>query len=820
MSGVITSQLIYDRYTGVPGGGVTYLKPGVGQISYAVTELYFAWNMDEVRLRFDASDDSFTMLNDADGRTFWDREFQNGDNITIVDTVSNNGNWTIDTISEDGRTVYVTGSLTNETINSCTVHGVTPIGTIDYFFNCIENSETPTYLSKVDSETEQRYTALDVDATEVIHETNFRVLTASRAWVTNEITNADTGETSEVKIIGGGVVNYRQYFTIEHLFKVSPIYTTDLYGNFTDNIAPDYYRGGKSLKYISKIEARFLPGDPEAQHSVEQSTIKGTGAWIDQAAMGRKPEYYVDSVAYSIGGQTAEEIDVNKTVVVTVTYKSVTGEFKNSGTKTTLYFNVCPSDPSDYQDNDRTQIENLFWDSYTAIEGAAAGDGDLKGTGYGCINDCVFTYVDDFTMTAVFTFTAEANLIEYWESKEDLDRWYLISLVTSTADFLTTATNDAVTIKADFNTAEWDKTDATLFEFTGSGLYWYPYPDNGTYGVGDANLLEGDVGFWAIPFRVFNDPDADGNTPTVKEIKVQVLAAKTGSDDFVLEEKIIECDGFRKLDDVQQLDVNETRGFISYEDDPRNGVTVVRDDAEDTATMAAYLLSYGMTARYEDWISAYDSRSVNAEGINAFPDVAKEIENVTQRWANYSGVNGWALKFRFTIVITGTDGNDNVYTSDANMTVKTADQVDWTGVGATSQVLQYFNEAGDTEVNVVVRDGVTLVRCTWTGDWPEPTGAVAYFVSMFAVKASGSIFDQRFASSEIESEDSSPWSPTDADPSAATSYANGNLRINIYETLGVVTSIVVEGYYDSRIYQDINESILFYPRLGPKYVST
>ena len=253
----------------------------------------------------------------------------------------------------------------------------------------------------------------------------------------------------------------------------------------------------------------------------------------------------------------------------------------------------------------------------------------------------------------------------------------------------------------------------------------------------------------------------------------------------------------------------------------RNEVTLARYATGDTATMAAYELNYPLILRYEDWINAIDSQRLNADGVNTVPDVAKGIEDVTMKWANYSGVNGWALKFKLTWIVTGTDGHDNEFYSSIPIEVNTATQIIWSGVaGSPTQSLQYFDEDETEEINCLVRNGVTLVRCTWTGDFPDQPTSSGYYGGMLAVKTtSGTIFDQRFASTEVDSEEDSPWSATAADPSAATSYANGNLRMNIYETLGTVTSIVVEGYFDSTYLGETSEQVMILPRLG-KYTST
>lgn len=823
MSIVITSQKIYNQWTGTGGGGTSFLNQGVTNKIDVEIDFYISWNLTEARLAFDNSDGTISMLNDYDSRTFIEEGFQVDDTITIANSTSNDGDYTISAISEDGRTITVVESMTTENGESVDVHGITPITVVDLYDNFIENAAPEDYTSAVDPNTKMRITAVDVDATEIVHPTNFRARTKYKSWINFDLSDYDTGESTVCTIIGAGITDYKQMFTLNKTLYVTPLYLIDQLSNFTDSVTPDYYKGERSLKYIFKIEGRYTDGTPVADHSVSSTVQKGTGGWFDEANNGRLPEYYVSAISYGFGGSPYDSLNVQGSTNVTMTFKSRTGQFTNTTTDCRLVFFICPDAESDYQlTTDTTLLDNFFFDEVTNAVGAASADGVRYGTARQAITDCTFVYVDANTITATFTFIGGSDLVDYWEGKDDDQRKYVIALSSEDKDVTTTKGTVSNMAKADFNSAFWDKDDTSLFSFVGGGINAFEYPDQGTYGVGSIEGLEGDWWLTRCRFKVYNDPDADGNTPTVKQIKVQVIAYKASNDDFVLEEKLIECESFRKVDDIQQLSVDDSRGFISYDDDSRNEVILERYPTGDTSSTAGYELRYPLILRYENWINAIDSQRLNSDGVNSVPDVAKGIEDVTMKWANYSGVNGWALKFKLTWIITDVTGYDNEFYSSIPIQCNTADQIIWTGIaGLPTQLLEYFDEDETEEIGCLVRNGTTLVRCTWTGDFPDQPTSSGYYGCMLAVRTtSGSIFDQRFASTEIDSEDGSPWSAPDADPSATTSYANGNLRINIYETLGTVTSIVVEGYFDSLYLGETTEEVLILPRLGAKYTST
>jgi len=824
MGVTVTDTRFYNRWTGTGGGGTSYPNQPVTSRMDVEIDFYIAWNLTDARLKFTTGVQTIEMLNDYDTRTFTDEGFKVGDTITVVDSTTNDGDYTITAISEDGRTLTVAEALNSETVESVSIHGVTPVDTIDLSYNMIGNDEAVTYLSKVDTTYRQRITATGVDATDTLHAVSFYVKSKSRGWVNFKLADETTGECDGIEIIGAGVTDYKQAFTITKRFYITPFFTIDQLDNFENNIPPDYYNYGSSLKYVGQIAARFSPDTSVPDHVGTFESDNGNGGWYDEANFGSRPEYYFQSIAYETGGETVDNLSVTDPTVVTIVVKSRSGLFTATTTKVLLSFHLCPDSPDDYQNTpDETMLDNFNFDTVVSLTGAAAAAGMQYGTDRELLSNCTFTRNDAETITIVATVTPNAWLIAYWQTKDDGNRKYAFGFSSDDVTVTETKATKSNVVLCDFNSAFWDKQDTTLFEFNGSGIYCYEYPDTGVYGVGDINGFEGDWWMVKIPFLIDKQSDADGNTPTLKTVKLQVLAVKTGYDDFVLQEKVVQCDSIRKLDGVQQIEIEDDQGLISYDNDPRNIFALLRDDTEDTATQAAFYLQCGIMLRYEWWQSAFDAQVLSENGTNTTPDISKFIRNITQQWSNYSGVNGVSLVLRFTAVVTDNDGNDTEFYSDADITVNTSDQIIWTGASGTPvQSITYYDPDTLELINCLQRNGRTRVVVSFSGsDYANTADASGYYGCMLAVTTSGgSIFTQRFASTETDSEEDSPWSATDVAPSAASSYSNGNLRINIYETLGVITSIVVEGYFDSTYLGESDEMVLILPRLGQKYIST
>ena len=196
-------------------------------------------------------------------------------------------------------------------------------------------------------------------------------------------------------------------------------------------------------------------------------------------------------------------------------------------------------------------------------------------------------------------------------------------------------------------------------------------------------------------------------------------------------------------------------------------------------------------------------------------DIFNDIENVTHRWQNYNNVNGWNLMLRFNCAVEGYDGNLNEYFAETTLKSTNTHLV---VVQGPQNKLQFFVDHDldgvyDAEVNGIAKDeGVkTLVRSTYTGDFSSfPTGMVDNYGYLFYQELGGSIFSRRFASTEIPSEEGSPWEATAADPMATTSRADGNVRINTYGT----GKIVIESYFDPTNFKD--EEYHIFPKLGYK----
>lgn len=918
MSVVITERLFYDEVLDTAGGGVPYAIGNPGDRVKVKVWLYVKWSVEDTRMIFATADDSITLDNKFDLFTWEEKGFKVGDTIVVEDSVSNNGTKTIATM--DGRVITTVQNLVNETADGVSVFGTTPVTALDYLYNLIENEAPETYLSATDPEATQRFTFTGLSASDIVTVVNGLIASESFGWVTNAITVGSTGATNEVTIIGDGITaDHRQKFIITQWY-TNPMWRNDQINNFEDLVAPEDLRGSNALKHIFRTDARFSATDPEVYHTGGITDVDGRTAWHNANALRTRGQYYIDSFQYDIGVNTVDAPDLGEVTDVFITMKSRTGGFVNGQTEVLLGFCICPSDPSVYSNTpDTTMLQNLAADRYLGALGGIGGNGDFFGTAYQVLTNVNFNFIDANTITITFQIdlatALRTNIGTYDETDRRAAYWIAIkdpTLIPTTAD----ATRMSTLV--DFFNFDYNQDNDALVETYSGGLALFGYPDVSINPLGDLGVVEGDPIYAEIGVRV-QSAQVSSVSPTIKKVMMQVLAVKTDETDTVLEETVLDTSTIKKLHAIgttaypQNIDIDQDRGFITYDDDLFNIVKLVRDPDNDVGTKKAYLFQYGFVARYEYWVVNLPTIGVVDNNTQDLP-VGAAVEVVSQKWADYQ-VDGWSLKVRYTIEVEGYDEHVTVFTADAVLTVNDAETVSVDGPDLWSNI-EYIAPDITQEINGLVEDGQTLIKATYydgglqstltlvqaaafngvysigavsmasvtfnpadvpatqaafqaalvaafpgftssvawnggTNTWtvivttvvpgadyigviptfatigpaqtgpsvftPQalgamPVGADEYYGYLFADAPNvGSIFTRRFASTEYESEESTPWEAGPDPGGSISTRADGRVRISVF-----ANKVELSAYFDSTGFSS-NGVILIQPRLGYQY---
>lgn len=435
MSVIITSVTHYDEFTGLAGGGVSYPNGGVMNKMQAVIEFYTFLSRENKNLIFDAAtktitnndpDDTSSFIQNPDGTP----AFRPGMIIEVEDTVSNNGTYTI--ASATATVITTVEALVNETDTDCSFYDDTPITALDFYYNLIDNTAQENYISLTDKGAIQRFTVDGLDATDLATTLNMLVSSASFGWVTNEITNLNTGETSEVTIIGMDITDHKQYFKITHTYWIAPFATRDQLINFQRRFSPDYFADVNALKYICKLDAKFSFTDPDIPHTGKLIDTNGLTNWFDQNNIRSLPDYYVETITYADASDSSsiDVMDFNKVNDVVVTLKSRNGKFVALETVCVLDFVYIPLDVDSYINTPQTTLRQNFMNDRCMITEGTMSTGEYSGTDYQVFGDIDCVFIDANTIELRFEIDMSTFLKDALKLKDDNDRNYFISVTT------------------------------------------------------------------------------------------------------------------------------------------------------------------------------------------------------------------------------------------------------------------------------------------------------------------------------------------------------------------------------------------------------
>lgn len=774
MAFITTSRKFYDQFTGLSGGGVDTLNSCQGDLLTCIIHGYFFWSLENVMLTYVSSTKTISFTSLADQRSWIQQGFQVGDIFRSTATASNNATFTIVTITD--KVITVAESVTDESATNASCFGITPITSIDYFYNLISNNENPNFISKTDVGVPQKYTATGLDAS-IVTPVYAEVGTDSYAWVNDVL----TGNLTQLKIEGVSFAgDYKQKFKITQTFRQTRIWTKDLQFNFLNRIAPAEFQNDNHLRHIFQVAGKFDYNNPVANHIGGIIIDKGFTAWYNQTSAQTRKEYSITSIAYvdSVTSDVLQVIEPTLQTDITININSRSGKFVTGTSKYLLSLFQCPTNNLELQNTSTTLLQNIYEDEVMITSDAAGVNGINYSTDYQSITNAIVAFVNANNVSLTFSVIYSTAIKNYIANKPASDRLYSITVACQDIDITTTKGIDRCNLIADFQNQTYDFRNKDLIGLI-DYIHCFPYPN---YGVAENNTVrgfEGDPAYIEVPFWIETALVANVS-PTLQNVEIQIVATKAGENDFILENKVFDLSAIRKLNDKQTVDIIGDRGFILAEDSPFNRSNVIRYEDGDSGTKIAYKLQYAFVLRYEGWLQAVQSQ----QGANI--DVFKNIENVTERWKIYN-TNGWALKLRFLPSAMGYDGFVTYYTAETDVVI-----IDTPESGPVfEKENQYFNLDG-IEVDYILQNEPTRIVCNFIGDPTVfPVGMTEYAGFAFISDSTGSIFDRRCANTDLIAESDTPFSIDNlpALQNYISQKAENNLRITIFTDRIVLDTI-------------------------------
>jgi YVTN family beta-propeller protein len=537
MSVTLVSLKHYDEFSGTSGGGVDYLLGNIGD--KITTELTFqvSWGTYSKSLVYSASGKTITRSDS--GGSFMADGFKFGDTLTIAGASSNSGNKTITTITP--TVITVSESLTDETVTS-SLHGVTPITAIDYYYNLIENGSVDSYLSLVDNGINQKYTVSGLATSVTGTTTLMQVGTISKAWSQGDC---------YIKTVSFN--SYKQILKVIHNHYIIAPFDTDVFD------------GTKCLKYIAKIDAKFTTLDPVIPHTSSFTQNNGnTGTYGEKFNTGVLANYRKTSITYRNASNeiiTAPSYCEPTSVESIISYlnfdSGIDSNSFSSGTPIVLQLIYKDTDSADLQNTVTNYIYNTKFDRKKLFTGGSSVDGENVGTTSQGLKSITATLLSASSVKLNFTIDLATDFASILNSKPDSNRQFILSAAVCTNTTGSTSAMYRNTVLLDENSFQCSFVDDTLLTLP-EGVKFFEYPNTDLRPFTDFNGWVEDGVISRCRFRLKTADNA-----VLNKLTVQILAQQ---DTFIPPN----ASTFSVGNNNQNMIVNPITNYIfltSYSDD-------------------------------------------------------------------------------------------------------------------------------------------------------------------------------------------------------------------------------------------------------------
>ena len=654
LSIIEVNPLFTDEYTESGGGGVNYL---LGSILDKITcNLQFDiwWNSLNVPMVFSSTNKtitrndvityniptipSFTISNPLPSLSFIRDGFQIGDSITIEGSINNNGSFTITGVTD--KIITVSETLTNETANSISIYGDTPVNSIDYLFNIIENDSPENYISMIDNQTTCKYTISGITTGSAI--TNMKPIGKSKGWVNGNIS-----------IIGKNTTNHVQSFLITHIFFITPAFLSNWLLNIQKSIPPNgLYNNANSVKYIAKINAKYSSTTvtPDQTSNIFSNFKDGNVGFYDEFLNGFGPNYILKSIKFTdvSTALSVDNLQYGRETEVEIHLTSINNKF-TSGCKIVLTQLYCPLLDADYiNTGNNTMQENFYIDRLMLTEGNSPINGEQYGSYYQSIKNAQAIFINSSELKINYTCSFSGHFNTFIGSKTLNNRNYLIIATPQDLTIETTIGTDRNAIICDTNNYTTDNTDSSLFEIIGGDIYFNSYSDGFFDKYTDFKGFVNDYCLATGDFQI-----KTGDNTILKSLIFKIEATKIYENNIVLEQFAVNVNSFLPdIDNIQQIDIVENTPFKVNSNSLFSQIKIQRNNSLDSESYTAYNFVYPFKLRYETWINL----------------ISESYPNGSQDWSYYQS-QGWSIKFNIYAICIDFDNNETDFLHSSNLSV-------------------------------------------------------------------------------------------------------------------------------------------------------
>jgi hypothetical protein len=556
-----------------------------------------------------------------------------------------------------------------------------------------------------------------------------------------------TNNYGTISVKGNGNTPTAQKFTLTHETIITPFFLAGQESDLENGVSPGYLNAASSLKYVTSIDVGRNSNDPNFIETVDFSALDGNVGGYNENFNGNNNDYSVGSVVYKRLDTTVidsiELTDDAQTVEIGVV--SNNGTFSDNNTEFSLNFCILPDDPDDYRNNNKTIVQNFYFDRGANTVGSAGVPGDNNGTDEQIFSNIEATFVDANNITITGTIDLTTLGITDLSSKG-----FNYFIWVSVADYTKqTEESDRVSLIADIEPFFVDVSDDNLIAFDTKFLRHY---ESDTATEGTTNLIartEDDV----LGYTQFTIDRLGRETDTIllSSAEIELIAKKSDGSEFVLESFNQSFNGSLVVNDSQYIDNTIDRVFKMPNNEQRKQIKVNRRIDLDTTELRYYEIAYPFLFRWEYWIAL---ANVNSDAF----DTSEPNNGFNEQWHRYDTLTDWDIYYRTKINLTK-NGTALTYQEDSLMETFTYEEgTDWinediTGVDATTL----------TSTGTLLTGTVKLTASKeYNGPSVPASADDVEWVMRIEIYENGGISDIRFFSSVYDWSENSWFSSVDA----------------------------------------------------------
>lgn len=540
-------------------------------------------------------------------------DFKTGDVVDITDAGANDK--TAATIIKiDDFTIRIIGAgFTYASDSNAKIVGTNAIEEIGYEYGLVENSETANFNSKIDGSL-QRFYAVSVDCTD------------TTTVITMKPQGVKSWQHGDCTIIGAGLVDGAQNFTIVHTFQFLPLYLDGQYDDIVAGIAPDYFKDQFCLKYVNRIEAYLEANNPNSVLSQISSELLGNTGWFNELFNNKATNYSVLSCIHkNTSAAVIQSVELNDQLnTFEIIVKNTTDNpFLQGSTKVEIGFCLCNNKAS-YTNKDLTAIENMALDTVFMTTGAAAANGYLHGSYEQVFKLVSATVIDSATLKISGTINFKTQLVARLFTVADPK--YLIYVITQDHS-KTSSASDKVCLLADINTFFLNYEIPGLITF---GATLIPHNDISELGAVTHAFPTDEIIFLcriALNSTLVNDI----KKVLWRKLSVRIYAQNAADEtkQFDLELYDLDLTGINAPNGIPFIDINQNRNYNLTLNDSRRLIDIFRRTDLDLNGVYYWDVKYPFLFRWEYWVA---KTGVNAEFFN----IALPNNGQNEDWYFYS----------------------------------------------------------------------------------------------------------------------------------------------------------------------------------------